>query len=138
MPNWDSLDNEPVQILIDVDNDGTPDDTISVANQATEVRDSRPTEIPKEFSLSQNYPNPFNASTRILFTIPKRTLVDVSVYNAMGQRVRVLLQLEMPAGKHMAKWDGRDHAGHYVSSGVYTCQLKAGEQVFAIKMLLIK
>ena len=37
---------------------------------------------PDKYSLSQNYPNPFNPVTNIDFTVPKSSIVKLSVYDA--------------------------------------------------------
>ena len=43
-----------------------------------------------DYALEANYPNPFNANTVLRHRLGKRSPVDLSVYNAVGQRVRTL------------------------------------------------
>ena len=43
-----------------------------------------------DYALEANYPNPFNANTVLRYRLGKRSPVDLSVYNAVGQRVRTL------------------------------------------------
>ncbi|MDA3859751.1 MAG: hypothetical protein PF445_00855 [Melioribacteraceae bacterium] len=42
---------------------------------------------PKTFKFEQNYPNPFNPSTRIQFSIPKQSKVNLAFYDIMGSTV---------------------------------------------------
>ena len=72
------------------------------------------------------YPNPSNATTVISFTIPVRTGVDVAVYDALGQRVRVLAAEDLDAGQHTVVWDGTTDDGLWTGSGVYFYKLQAG------------
>ncbi|MEJ2056018.1 MAG: hypothetical protein P8X42_19055, partial [Calditrichaceae bacterium] len=46
---------------------------------------------PVKFNLSQNYPNPFNGHTRIQFSIPKTSRVELSIYNVLGQKIYQLV-----------------------------------------------
>src|SRR5690606_27003442 len=47
--------------------------------------------IVKEFALEQNYPNPFNPSTRIRFSIPSSEIVNLTVYNFLGEKITELV-----------------------------------------------
>ena len=89
------------------------------------------------FSLYANYPNPFNPSTRISYEIPKTTYVRLTIYNTLGQSVRVLVDGRPTAGRKTAIWDGRDQAGNMVSSGIYVYRLQAGGFTQSRKMLLL-
>jgi hypothetical protein len=77
-------------------------------------------ETPKEYSLSQNYPNPFNPSTTIEYTIPKESRVELSVFNAIGQKVAVLIGNSIQTGKQRIVWNAAK-----LSSGMYFYTLRA-------------
>jgi len=81
--------------------------------------------LPAAFALSQNYPNPFNPSTRITYALPVDSRVTVEIYNVLGQRVRTLVNGDVPAGYHHAEWEGTGGNGQQLSSGVYFLQLSA-------------
>jgi len=89
--------------------------------------------VPAKFELDQNYPNPFNPSTTIRFTLPKEGMVEMSVFNVMGQKVATALSKRLSAGEHTLTFDGSD-----LPSGVYFYQINAGEYVETKKMTLIK
>ena len=46
--------------------------------------------LPTVMSLGQNYPNPFNPRTEIRFDLPEATVVDISIYNLMGQKLSLI------------------------------------------------
>lgn len=88
--------------------------------------------------LLQNYPNPFNPQTTIGFSVKKRGIVSLKIYNVAGQLVRVLADEEFAVGAHTKVWDGRDSAGQAVSSGVYFYKLVAGDFQQTKKMVMLK
>ncbi len=91
-----------------------------------------------EFGMDQNFPNPFNPSTTIRYALPQATDVQLTVYNVLGQEVRVLVSQYLPAGAHAIQWDGRDAIGRAVSSGIYMYRLVAGEKVAVRRMIFLK
>jgi len=93
---------------------------------------------PVEFNLFQNFPNPFNPETTIRYSLPKNETVEIVIFNALGQRVRNLLQGAKQAGYHEVLWDGRDDHGRSVSSGIYFCRLQASERVTTRKMIVLR
>jgi hypothetical protein len=96
------------------------------------------TTLPKEYSLRGNYPNPFNAKTIISFALPQESRVTLDIYNILGQKVKTLVDGAMPAGYHKLEWDGSDHNGLGVSSGVYLYKLKADNFTRVNRMTLLK
>jgi DNA-binding beta-propeller fold protein YncE len=94
--------------------------------------------LPYQFQLFQNYPNPFNAQTVIAFELPSDGAVNLSLYNILGQRVRTLLNKNLPAGRHRVVWNGKNQSGNSVASGVYFMVLTQAENVKIRKMLLLK
>ncbi len=112
-------------------------DDVTVTEPTTSINGDDPTLI-SEYNLSQNYPNPFNPSTIIPFEITKREMVNLSVLNSLGQKVRTLVTREFPAGAHQVQWDGRDDYSQVVPAGIYYYRIQAGDFTATRKMLLIK
>lgn len=89
--------------------------------------------------LAQNHPNPFNPSTKIRFTLNSDGPARLSIFDLEGRRVRDLLQTgNLHAGEHEAFWDGRDHGGKTVSSGIYFYTLEADGRRESRPMVLLK
>ena len=93
---------------------------------------------PSEFTLAQNYPNPFNPTTEISFSMENAADVSLTVFNMLGQKVRVLENASLEAGTHSYKWDGRDELGQSVSTGVYLYTVTDGSRSITKKMALMK
>lgn len=90
--------------------------------------------VPVEFFVDQNYPNPFNPSTQIKFGLPEAAVVDLRVYNILGQEVAVLLNnKQLDAGIHSTEFNASK-----LSTGTYIYRLKSGNNVVTKKMILIK
>ena len=94
--------------------------------------------IPAEYSLSQNYPNPFNPTTKIDFSLPRSDDVTVTIYNLMGQQIKVLMNSNLEYGYHTVTWNGLDQLGRQVASGVYFSELRTRNFRQTKKMLLLK
>ncbi len=85
-----------------------------------------------------NYPNPFNPITSINFSIEENTNVEISVYNAKGQKVKTLVSEKFAAGKHSVTWNGGDDNGNSVSSGIYFYKMVTAKYSAMKKMILMK
>ena len=66
------------------------------------------------------------------------TADEKSLYDIQGRIVKTLLDKELPAGKYMTKWDGKDNFGRQAASGIYLYSLSVGEKQFIGKMNLIR
>jgi len=93
---------------------------------------------PIVYMLEQNYPNPFNSHTTITFSVRHNEQVTVTVYDILGREVRTLAGSRYTMGTHTVIWDGNNHFGLPVSSGVYFYTIKAGAYENVKKMLLIR
>jgi hypothetical protein len=89
--------------------------------------------IPLQFQLFQNYPNPFNPSTTIRFSLPHRSNVTLKVFDVLGREVATLVDGEMAASEHSVNFNAE-----WIPGGVYFAQLKAGNVIQRIKMVLVK
>jgi len=85
------------------------------------------------YALYQNYPNPFNPTTTINFTIPQSGMVNLTVYNSLGQVVAVLANEEFRAGQHSVNFKATG-----LASGIYLVKLMAGNYSEVKKMNLLK
>ncbi|UCC44973.1 MAG: T9SS type A sorting domain-containing protein [Candidatus Zixiibacteriota bacterium] len=94
--------------------------------------------LPTSFALDQNYPNPFNPIAHISFSLPVASTVNLTVYNLLGQEVKIVVNGEMEPGVHEVTWDGTNGAGDQVSSGIYFYRLEANDFVATKKMMLLK
>ena len=81
--------------------------------------------IPVTYDLQQNYPNPFNPETRIVYILPEKSDVDISLYNMIGQKVRELVRASQERGEYEVIWDGRDETNGDVPSGIYFVKFNA-------------
>jgi len=94
-------------------------------------------------ALFQNYPNPFNPETWIPYELAEAASVNIHIYNAQGEPVRVLDSGFRPAGAYKTRtsaayWDGRNQNGEPVSSGLYYYTIQAGNFTATRKMLVVK
>lgn len=93
--------------------------------------------IPKVFVL-QNYPNPIKAGTTIQYQLPKKTKVEMAIYNLLGQKVKTLINEIKYAGEFSIDWDGRNEYNQLISSGIYFCRVKTNEGSFTRKMAVVR
>ena len=72
------------------------------------------------------WPNPFNPVCNISYDLPAEEQVSITIYNMLGQAVKVLASGQQAAGRHLVLWDGTNNAGDHVPSGTYFCRMQAG------------
>jgi hypothetical protein len=94
--------------------------------------------LPVRFALHPNSPNPFRPVTTIGFDLPRPSRVRLAVFDAAGRLTRVLVDAELPAGRHRARWDGRTGGGGVAASGVYFARIQAGTFTASRRMLRIR
>ncbi len=134
------LDSTPVEFTASLIADSLPqsDDNAFHAELTFQLMIG-PQALPQTYRLHQNYPNPFNPSTTIAFTIEGLWRVDapvptvLTVFNAVGQQVAVLVNEPRSPGLHEVKWNAGD-----LASGVYFYRLEAGSFTQTRKMILVK
>ncbi len=95
-------------------------------------------DMPLRTELRPLSPNPFNPQTRVRFTLKTPGEVDLSVFDAMGRRVKRLARGRWSAGEHVLTWHGEDDRGHPLASGVYLVQLKADGRQQVQRALLVR
>ena len=86
---------------------------------------------PREFALSA-YPNPFNGETKITYDLPRRTQVELAVYNLLGEQVAVLKTGMDESGLHTETWQPQ------VSSGIYFARLSTPASTMMQKIVYLR
>jgi serine protease len=88
---------------------------------------------PVVFALSQNYPNPFRSSTLITYHLTSDERVMLEVFNALGQRVALIVDERQSAGAHHITFEGQG-----LASGIYVYRLRTDAAVLARKMAVVR
>jgi outer membrane protein assembly factor BamB len=87
--------------------------------------DDNLTKLPtREFAL-QIYPNPFKSTTQISYTVVKESRVNLVVYNALGQQIKILINKKQCPGYYEVMWDAKDYEDRKVPTGVYFVKFTA-------------
>ena len=89
--------------------------------------------FPQIYCLDQNYPNPFNPNTKIKYSVPQVSQVQIKVFDVLGNEIETLVNEEKQIGTYELTWSVEGF-----SSGVYFYQLKAGDYTSVRKMILLK
>ncbi|MCF6269883.1 MAG: T9SS type A sorting domain-containing protein [Melioribacteraceae bacterium] len=89
--------------------------------------------IPETYAIEQNYPNPFNPSTIINFSIPTSGLVNIKVFDILGQEVAELINEVKSAGSYQVDFNAAN-----LSSGMYIYRISSGKFNATKKMMLLK
>ncbi len=99
-----------------------------------------PSIVPGYFTIRQNYPNPFNPTTKIRYTIQKTGHIHLTIYNILGQQIRVLVDEELSASTNAyeVEWDGTDEMGRPVASGIYLYRIQQETYAKTRRMLLMR
>ncbi len=122
-------------------NDGNAanDSLCQVIESVTGVEESRLfSRVPRRTQVFQNSPNPFSRTTSIEYAISKEAAVRLSVYDATGRVVKVLVAENKLAGYYTANWNGTDENGIAAPSGIYFYKLECGRIVESRKMVIVR
>ena len=89
--------------------------------------------LPEEFILYQNFPNPFNPVTTIRYDVAKQAIVELKVFNVLGQEVEVLVNQRLNPGHYEVTWNAAP-----IASGIYFYQLKSDDFIAVKKLIILK
>jgi flagellar hook assembly protein FlgD len=91
------------------------------------------------FALSA-MPNPFRGSAVFTLSLPERTsaVPVIVIYNVRGQMVRTLRAAAGSGTVRQIAWDGNDGWGRALSSGLYFCTARLGNEIRKSSMALVR
>lgn len=99
---------------------------VPVSNETTQS-------IPNSIALKQNYPNPFNPVTNIVFELSETAPTKLTIYDAIGREILLLVDEVRPAGNHTVQFNASN-----LSSGMYFYRLESGGEIQTKQLTLIK
>ena len=97
------------------------------------IKENTTSQVPTDFALKQNYPNPFNTTTKITYSLPKASKVNLKVYDIIGNEILTLADGTKDAGVYDVVFKEAN-----LTSGVYLYKLTAGDFISTKKMILLK
>ena len=83
---------------------------------------------PVVLAIGASYPEPFAAAAWVPYGLLAPARVEARIVDPMGRIVARLGGGEMPAGRHLLRWDGRNAAGEEAPAGVYQLLITAGAE----------
>jgi photosystem II stability/assembly factor-like uncharacterized protein len=90
------------------------------------------------FKLGQNAPNPFKQTTAINYQLTKPGLVNITVYNTVGQLVKTLVKAYHQPGSYSVNWDCQGNDRHKVANGIYMVRLESNGRAVTNKMVVVR
>jgi hypothetical protein len=84
-------------------------------------------------TLDDIFPNPVINSATISFMLEKEARIVLQVFNSSGKIEKLLINKSMDAGSYKVSFNAQN-----LASGTYFCSLKAGNDSFTKKMLIVK
>ena len=91
-------------------------------------------EISSGYILEQNYPNPFNSQTIISYSVPKRSFIQITIFDALGRKIKEIENGNKDAGNYNLIFDASG-----LTSGIYFIRMTSENNFYSTKkMILIK
>lgn len=95
----------------------------------------QPTTSPSGNTLKQNRPNPFGDATRIDYSITEAGVVNLTIFNLSGTRIRELIAAFVQPGSYTVEWNGKDDDGNDMPAGLYLYILREDNRQITKKMI---
>ncbi|UCD05084.1 MAG: T9SS type A sorting domain-containing protein [candidate division WOR-3 bacterium] len=86
--------------------------------------------------LQKNRPNPVDDHTEISFTLSEPLYLTITIYNLIGEPVKLIAKDRFLQGTHRVTWKAKDEKGNLVPNGVYFYRLESNRGV-AIRQLIV-
>jgi hypothetical protein len=84
------------------------------------------------------YPNPSNGQSNISIVLSKNAYVLVEVNDLLGQKVKTVNNKYLTKGAYTMTWEGTNESGVPVGDGIYFVRMRAGDNFFEKKILIMK
>jgi len=95
--------------------------TANAMGASTQQSTNLMSETVNDFTLDQNFPNPVTNETEIRFNLPEAAHVRLTLFNSMGQTVKVLIDANAPQGENIVRFNAES-----LKNGIYYYRLNSG------------
>lgn len=112
--------------------------SIATIFEGYQYHDDSAVQSPSSFKLYSNYPNPFNPVTTLGYDLPEDGLVNITVYDLLGNVISQLVNEVQNSGYKSIQWNATNNQGKPVSAGLYLFKIQTGDFVDTKKMILLK
>jgi photosystem II stability/assembly factor-like uncharacterized protein len=93
------------------------------------------------YKLSESikvYPNPFASSVTIEYVLSQEERVQIEVFNASGELVRIMENARKLPGRNFTDWNGTDDHDNMLDSGIYHLWISIGDLSFSRSVVLLR
>ena len=94
--------------------------------------------LPQSPLLHSNFPNPFNPNTLLRYDLPQSGMVNITIHDMTGRKIKTLVNSAQSAGYKTIQWNGTNDNNKSVSAGLYLYTIQAGNFTQTKKMVLLK
>ncbi len=115
--------------------DGT---VLAASYEAAPASIGEPGAVSARASLLTPVPNPLREASGIRFSLSETGPVGLTVHDATGRRVALLVEESFGTGNHQVFWNGKDGEGRDVAGGVYFVRLAAQGTKMVQRIVVIR
>jgi probable HAF family extracellular repeat protein len=83
-------------------------------------------------------PNPTAGGAQIEYATAAPGNARIRIFDVSGREVATIVEANLSAGPHVARWDGRDRSGHAAPAGAYLVRIDTGAAVVTGKLRLVR
>lgn len=83
------------------------------------------------------FPNPFSGRAKLVYALDNASVVEITIYDLLGNRVATLANTSQKAGVHQVIWDGMSRFGRLVAPGLYLFSLRTEHSLTVHKGVLL-
>jgi hypothetical protein len=89
----------------------------SIVNSTPEIKAPAAT-------ITKLAPNPFSDQINFNLTLQESTIIQLSIFNTIGQKITILHNGQISTGTQSFSWNGRTDTGQQLNSGIYFLHLQ--------------
>jgi hypothetical protein len=141
----ENFGNSTVPYFMDIDNDSDTDLFLGnvkgglylYENTTVTYIDNEIIEPSSTFYIMA-YPNPFNPNVSITIYLKASSVLKVTIFNILGEKVKTMFNNYLNNGTHSFEWDGRNDSNQYLPSGSYIVVVQSETHLESIKITFLK